>query len=156
LAVGLHLVVVMGRSVLPPSEIPTLVNERGEFPNDPVTAGLKYYFSRQSQEELQREMAAQFEKFQSTGLPFSHIDGHLHMHTHPVVFSAALKLGERHGVRRMRVPEEELGLALRFSRSIFRKHLLVYLLLAGPHDEKTSQGETVSFAERFMDSATGK
>ena len=122
LAVGLHLVVVMGRSVLPQSEIPTLVNEKGEFRNDPLAAGFKYYFSRQAQEELQREIAAQFEKFESTGLPFSHIDGHLHMHTHPVVFSAALKLGEHHGVRRMRVPEEELGWALRFKpEQVLRK-----------------------------------
>ncbi len=133
LTVGLHLVVVMGRSVLPPSEIPTLVNERGEFPDDPLTVGLKYYFSRQAQKELQKEMAAQFEKFQSTGLPFSHIDGHLHMHTHPVVFGAALKLGEQYGVRRMRVPQEELGLALRFRHEhVFRKtiHWFIFRWLA--------------------------
>jgi len=150
LAVGLHLVVVMGRSVLPKREIPTLINDEGEFPNDPLSAGLKYYFSRRAQEELGREMAAQFEKFRSTGLPLSHIDGHLHMHTHPVVFRAALKLGELYGVNRMRVPEEELGLALRFKREhIVKKtiHWFVFSWLARTM-KKQLRAKKFSFAGR--------
>jgi hopanoid biosynthesis associated protein HpnK len=150
LAVGLHLVVVMGRSVLPKSEIPNLVNNERRFPSDPITVGLKYYFSRRAQEELGREMAAQFEMFRSTGLPFSHIDGHLHMHTHPIVFGKALKLGEQYGVRRMRVPEEELRLALRFKREhVFRKtvHWLVFSWLARSM-KKHLRAKKFSFVER--------
>ena len=150
LAVGLHLVVVMGRSLLPPSEIPTLVNERGEFPNDPLAVGLKYFFSRQARDELQKEMAGQFEKFQSTGLPFSHIDGHLHMHTHPVVFATAVKLGEQYGVRRMRVPQEELGLALRYRpEHIFRKTIywFIFCWLARVM-KKTLRMKKFSFVEK--------
>ena len=116
LAVGLHLVVVMGRSVLPKSVIPTLVNDERQFPSDPITVGLKYYFSRQAQQELEREMSAQFELFRSTGLPFSHIDGHLHMHA-PCCFWEGVEVGRTIRVRRMRVPEEELRLALRFKRA---------------------------------------
>ncbi|PYV88356.1 MAG: hypothetical protein DMG05_15680 [Acidobacteria bacterium] len=77
LAVGIHLVTVMGRSVLPRSEIPALVDEKGLFSCHPGLAGLKYYFSKQARAQLRKELAAQFEKFQSTGLPFSHIDAHL-------------------------------------------------------------------------------
>jgi len=159
LAVGLHLVVVMGRSVLPPNEIPTIVNERGEFPDDPLTVGLKYYFSRRAREELGKELAAQFEMFQSTGLPFSHIDGHLHMHTHPVIFRAALKLGEQYGVKRMRVPEEELVLALRFRRDdVFMKtiHWFVFSWLAHIM-KKDLRAKKFSFVERVYGTLqTGK
>src|SRR5947209_16345510 len=36
LGVGLHLTLLMGHSALPSKEIPGLVNESGEFLNDPV------------------------------------------------------------------------------------------------------------------------
>ncbi|MFN8008090.1 MAG: hopanoid biosynthesis-associated protein HpnK [Terriglobia bacterium] len=128
LAVGLHLVVVMGRSVLPSAAIPNLVDRQGCFSNSPVAAGLNYFFSRQAQLELEKELTAQFERFQSTQLPFSHIDGHLHMHTHPVVFKLAMRLGIQFGVQRMRVPEEELGLALRYGFGHFPRKILHGLL----------------------------
>ena len=114
LAVGIHLVTVVGRSELPHSEIPSLVDEDRNFSNDPTAAGLKYFFSIGARRELRREIAAQFEKFHSTGLPLSHIDGHLHLHVHPVIFNAALELGAKYGARRMRVPDEERRLALNF------------------------------------------
>jgi hopanoid biosynthesis associated protein HpnK len=117
LAVGIHLVAVMGRSVLPQSEIPTLVDEAQNFSNNPTAAGLKYFFSPQSRREIRREIAAQFAKFHETGLKLSHVDGHLHLHVHPVIFNEALKQAITYGARRMRVPEEERDLALGFDGS---------------------------------------
>ena len=114
LGVGIHLVTVVGRSVLAASDIPSLVDQDRNFSNNPTAAGLKYFFSPQARAELRRELAAQFAKFHSTGLPLSHIDGHLHLHVHPVIFNAALELGEKYGCRRMRVPQEELRLAIGF------------------------------------------
>jgi hopanoid biosynthesis associated protein HpnK len=116
LAVGIHLVTVMGRAVLAPATIPTLVDLRGYFSPNPIVAGLKYYFSPQARRELHRELDAQFETFSATGLRLSHIDGHLHLHVHPVIFHIALELGARYGVRRMRVPQEEYRLAIGFDR----------------------------------------
>jgi hopanoid biosynthesis associated protein HpnK len=117
LAVGIHLVTVVGRSVLPHSEIPTLVDQDGNFSNNPTAAGLKYFFSLRARRELRKELAAQFEKFHRTGLQLSHIDGHLHLHVHPVIFNAALELGGKYGCRHMRVPVEERRLALEFDRA---------------------------------------
>jgi len=130
LAVGIHLVTVVGKSALSPSEIPTLVDREGNFSNNPVSAGLKYYFSRRSRRELRKELAAQFDRFRSTGLPLSHIDGHLHLHVHPVIFNAALALGAEYGARRMRVPVEERQLALNFDGSN-RLQKTVFTLLFG-------------------------
>jgi len=117
LAVGIHLVTVVGKSVLAHSEIPSIVDRMGRFSNDPVSAGLKYFFSSTARRELRREIRAQFEKFKATGLPLSHIDGHLHLHVHPVIFKTALELGVGYGCRRMRVPVEERALALKFDSS---------------------------------------
>src|SRR5438552_17958710 len=61
LAVGLHLVLVCGRSALTPAEIPHLVDTQGNFPYSPFVSGLRYYFSSQVQTELQREIHAQME-----------------------------------------------------------------------------------------------
>jgi len=131
LAVGIHLVTVVGKSVLPHSEIPTLVDREGNFSNNPTAAGLKYYFSPQARRELRKELAAQFEKFHSTGLQLSHIDGHLHLHVHPVIFKAALELGAKCGVRRMRVPAEERQLALEFDRTNLLQKTVHTLLFGG-------------------------
>src|SRR6185369_9807229 len=131
LAVGIHLVTVVGRSVLPHSQVPSLVDQDGNFSNNPTAAGLKYYFSPQARRELRRELAAQFEKFHSTGLPLSHIDGHLHLHVHPVIFNIALELGEKYGAKRMRVPVEERHLALKFDRRDVARKTIYAMLFGG-------------------------
>jgi hopanoid biosynthesis associated protein HpnK len=131
LAVGIHLVTVVGKSVLSHSEIPALVDREGNFSNNPTAAGLKYYFSPRARRELRKELAAQFEKFHSTGLPLSHIDGHLHLHVHPVIFNAALDLGAKYRARRMRVPAEERRLALAFDRANLLRKTIHTLLFGG-------------------------
>jgi hopanoid biosynthesis associated protein HpnK len=123
LGVGLHLVAIMGKSVLPHSEIPHLVDARGFFSPRPELAGWRYYFSRQAREELRKEIAAQFARFHATGLPLSHVDGHLHLHVHPVIFREALQQAKAYGCRHMRVPVEQLGLALAFDRQQLTKKL---------------------------------
>jgi len=88
LAVGIHLVTVQGKSVLPHAESPIWSMGRS-FPRKSCCRGLKYYFSRVAREQLTKELAAQFRRFHFTGLKLSHVDSHLHMHVHPVVFAAA-------------------------------------------------------------------
>ena len=150
LGVGIHLVTVVGKSVLPHSEIPTLVDEEGNFSNNPTAAGLKYFFSPRARRELRTELAAQFEKFHSTGLPLSHIDGHLHLHVHPVIFDAALELGAQYGTRRMRVPDEERRLALQFDSSNVGLKTVHALLFGGlaRHMNKKLRARGFSFPER--------
>jgi len=116
LAVGIHLVTVQGKAVLPHADIPNLVDRGGHFPHSAVAAGLKYYFSKAAREQLTRELTAQFQRFHATGLKLSHVDSHLHMHVHPVIFAAAIELGECCGVRRMRVPQDDFRLAVRFQK----------------------------------------
>jgi hopanoid biosynthesis associated protein HpnK len=116
LAVGLHLVLVLGRAALPHSVIPNIADQRGNFTNSSFRAGIQYYFSPAARRELQREMRAQFERFAATGLPFSHVDGHTHLHQHPVVFDELIGLCEEFGVRRVRVVKGEMRLSLKLDR----------------------------------------
>jgi len=116
LAVGLHLSLVLGRSALQPEEIPHLVNSRGVFSLSPFRAGMNYYFSPPARREVRREMRAQFEKFAATGLAFSHVDGHNHLHMHPVVFDELVRLCEEFNVRRLRVVRSETSVHFQITR----------------------------------------
>jgi chitin disaccharide deacetylase len=116
LAVGLHLVLVLGRAALPHAEIPTITDAQGNFTNSSFQAGIKYYFKAAARRELRREMRAQFEKFAAAGLPFSHVDGHTHLHQHPVIFAELIRLCEEFGVKRVRVVKGEIRLSLRLDR----------------------------------------
>ena len=114
LAVGLHLVVLGGKAVLPPEAIPRLVDGDGRFPRGAFPAGVRYFFSAAARAELVREMRAQFEAFRATGLPLSHVDGHHHMHLHPTVFALLLPLAQEYGARGIRVSvADELIFSLR-------------------------------------------
>jgi hopanoid biosynthesis associated protein HpnK len=150
LAVGIHLVTVQGKSALPHSEIPSLVDRESNFPDSPVAAGLKYYFSRAARHQLTRELAAQFQRFHATGLKLSHVDSHLHMHVHPVIFSATLELAEHYGARCMRVPRDDFWLAVRFQRQDLpgkAAGALAFWLLTR-HMKKRLLERGFSFAER--------
>ncbi len=114
LAVGLHIVLADGRAALPPTDIPHLVDAEGQFPRDPVCAGFRYaLLGRRGRKELRRELAAQFERFASTGLPLSHVDGHCHLHVHPAVFPEIVPLAKRYGARGFRLPKDRFRLAAR-------------------------------------------
>ena len=117
LSVGLHLVVICGRATLPAGRIPLLAAPLGRFSDSPVRAGLRYQFNRLAQEQLRLEIRAQLEKFHRTGLQLSHVDGHLHMHLHPVVLKALIDLAGEFGIGAIRLPGEELGMTLRLDRS---------------------------------------
>lgn len=110
LRVGLHLVLVEGRPVMPPAEVSALVDDAGEFPTDLVRAGIRFFFLRRVRQQLEKEITAQFEAFRRTGLALDHVNAHNHMHLHPTILGLILKIGRRYGMRAVRVPYEPLGL----------------------------------------------
>lgn len=106
LAVGLHLVLVQGRPVLPAPEIAPLLMQNGSFPESPAWAGLRYFFHPRARAALAAEIRAQFEAFRRAGLQLDHVNGHTHLHIHPTIFSLLLEIGRDYGMRAMRVPYE--------------------------------------------------
>ena len=108
LGVGLHLTLLCGHSALPPEQIPGLVNAKGEFSNNPASAGFRYFFQRSLREPLRREIHAQFQKFRATGLPLDHVNGHLHLHLHPAVFRILMADADQLGIKRLRLTFDPL------------------------------------------------
>lgn len=109
LAVGLHVVVVRGKSVLPHRDIPHLTDKNGKFDNHLVRAGIQYFFSPRVRRQLAAEIRAQFEAFRQTGLKLDHVNAHNHMHLHPTILSLILHIGRDYGLKAVRVPYEPPG-----------------------------------------------
>ena len=106
LRVGLHVVLVEGRPVLPASAIPHLTDENGLLRSDMAALGTLIACNRQARRQLTAEMTAQFEAFSATGLPLDHCNAHKHFHLHPVVGGLFAAIGARFGLRAARVPLE--------------------------------------------------
>jgi chitin disaccharide deacetylase len=133
LGVGLHLALVCGRSALPPAAVPDLVNTQSQFSNNPATAGFRYFFSASCRSQLRDEITAQFEKFRATALPLDHVNGHLHLHLHPVVFKILCDNAATWGIRTMRLTRDPFFLNARIASGhwIYRlSHSIVLSLLS--------------------------
>jgi chitin disaccharide deacetylase len=57
-------------------------------------------------EQLRAEIHAQFRKFHATGLPLDHVNGHLHLHLHPVIFKILMEDAEKLGIRHLRLTRD--------------------------------------------------
>lgn len=150
LAVGLHLVLVCGKAVLPSSEIPHLVDDKGNFSNKAYRAGLDYQFNTAAHQELKQEIRAQLEKFRDTGLRLSHVDGHLHLHSHPVVLRALMELVDEFNIKVIRLPSEELRLTLNLDKSDLGNKLIWSIVFnrLRRYGEGLLKAKNISFAQR--------
>lgn len=133
LGVGLHLALVCGRAALPCQTIPGLVDQNGNFTNNPVSAGCRYFFLSQLQAQLHAEMEAQFEKFHATGLSLDHVNGHLNIHLHPTVFKILMANTDKWCIRRVRLTDDRFRLSCRLTSGqwLYRaSHAFIYRALS--------------------------
>jgi chitin disaccharide deacetylase len=106
LRVGLHLVLVEGKPVLPVSQVPDLVDATGHFRTDMARAGAAMFFLPNARAQLKAEIEAQFAAFAATGLAFDHVNSHKHFHLHPTIAAMMVEAAAKHGVKGARVPLE--------------------------------------------------
>jgi hopanoid biosynthesis associated protein HpnK len=106
LRVGLHLVLVEGRPVLPASTVPDLVDSSGYFRTDMARAGAAMFFFPKVRRQLAAEIDAQFAAFAATGLTLDHVNAHKHFHLHPTIADLIVKAAAMYGVKGARVPLE--------------------------------------------------
>jgi hopanoid biosynthesis associated protein HpnK len=125
LAVGLHIVLVEGRPVLPPADIPDLVGPDGFFRRDMVACAVDIFFKPRARRQLAAEITAQFEAYRATGLPLDHVNTHKHFHLHPTIAGHILKIGKAHGLNAMRVPLEPRDILMKADGGAMIKPALV-------------------------------
>ncbi len=116
LRVGLHLVLVEGRPILPRARVPDLVDGAGFFRNDMAASGARMFFSSAARAQLAAEINAQFEAYAATGLTLDHCNAHKHFHLHPTILGLMVTIGRRFGLRAMRVPSEPRNVLAKIER----------------------------------------
>jgi hopanoid biosynthesis associated protein HpnK len=130
LHVGLHVVLVNGRPVLPPERVPDLVGSDGAFLTDLALAGRRFFFRPGARSQLRAEIRAQFEAFAATGLVLDHVNAQNHMHVHPTVLTTILHVGRAFGMKAVRIPYEPALASWRGTRFDLRRRVAEELNLA--------------------------
>jgi predicted glycoside hydrolase/deacetylase ChbG (UPF0249 family) len=77
---------------------------------------LRFFLKRSLRGQLAAEIRAQFSRFRGTGLKLDHVNGHLHIHLHPIVFRLLVQSSEEFGMDRMRLTRDPFWLNARLAR----------------------------------------
>ncbi len=139
LGVGLHVTLVDGVPVLPPGQIPDLVNAEGRFTKKPNLLGAKIFLAPWVRRQVEAELRAQFEAYRATGLRLDHVDSHHHYHLHPTVFRLLIPLAAEYGAKGVRIPIEprwkpgRRGAAQRLSDALYGRLAQAMRALAERH-----------------------
>jgi hopanoid biosynthesis associated protein HpnK len=134
LGIGLHLTLLCGHSTLEPQRIPGLVDQHRAFSSNPVGVGLRYFVSRLLRAQLEAEIDAQFDRFNRTGLKLDHVNGHLHLHLHPTVFSILMRRARDWNITHLRLTWDPFWFNTRLARGHWAYrgvHAALYHVLAG-------------------------
>ena len=134
LGVGCHVVLVDGEPVLPPREVPSLVDQNtGCFPPS-LTTFLRRLFTGQIRSaEIEAETAAQIALLKSAGLRLTHVDTHKHTHMFPPVLGPLLRAARSAGIRAVRNPfEPEWAVRVTPRASLVRAAEVIALRRLGP------------------------
>jgi chitin disaccharide deacetylase len=116
LDVGLHLVVCRGYSILRPERLPGIVDESGRFHDQPVLAGMRYFFNRRVRGYLRDELRAQVDSHLKLVGCLNHLDGHLNFQVHPAIAGILIELATEYRIPFIRLPREPLLTTLRLAR----------------------------------------
>lgn len=113
LDVGLHAVVCRGRSILDASRLGAAVRGPGQFIDNPVAAGMRYFFDRSMRAAMTDELRAQVERHLELVGYLNHIDGHLNFHVHPLFADILVNLAVEYKVPCIRLPRERVMTTIR-------------------------------------------
>jgi predicted glycoside hydrolase/deacetylase ChbG (UPF0249 family) len=106
LGIGVHLTLVDGTPMLPPSRIPSLVEDDGRFRASWKPFIVACLRGRVAFEEVERELTAQIDRIRSESVRPTHLDAHKHVHAFPPIFAMVARLAERFRIPVVRVPYE--------------------------------------------------
>ena len=108
LDVGVHLTLIEEKSVLPPVEIPSLVNNAGYFRKSAKHFTSDYLFNRIMLDDVRRELRAQIQKIHREHILLSHVDSHQHIHIIPKILSITMELTHEFQIKAIRAPFEQI------------------------------------------------
>lgn len=108
LGVGIHFTLANGNPVLSPAEIPSLVTSTGQFHNNYIEFLKLFLQGKIVLDEIRKELSAQLEKIQRTGLNLTHFDSHQHLHHIPRIIDITIDLAKSANIKAMRVADTKI------------------------------------------------
>ncbi|MGB9862611.1 MAG: carbohydrate deacetylase [Candidatus Saccharicenans sp.] len=100
ISIGIHFNLSVGKPVSPPSEVPSLINEYGEFLGDVFAR--KLFLGEIRYNEIVKELEAQIKLLFDLGVMPTHWDGHQNKHLYPQFFCAAMNVAKKYNIFKMR------------------------------------------------------
>jgi len=101
---GVHLMIVQGEPVLPPDNVPSLVQGDGKFLPGYGEFMARYLSGGVRDEEVEAEWTAQIARMRGAGVRMTHLDSIQHLHLVPGLFRIALRIARANGILAMRFP----------------------------------------------------
>ncbi|MDY4919974.1 MAG: hopanoid biosynthesis-associated protein HpnK [Phascolarctobacterium sp.] len=156
LGIGIHLTLVGGVApLLPASEVPSLVDERGLFVSDYVAFAKRFYLGAVKQCELEAELRAQIEMALASGLNITHIDSHQHTHVLPFVNRLVIRLCSEYNIKRIRIPKEGYFFSGGFAAGLGRKIGRAGLSFCADMAAMAADGRGLKHPEHFFGMLAG-
>jgi len=106
LGIGIHLNLSEGTPISDPSQLGSLINERGRFHLLPVQMLRKLMVKGICLCKVEMELRAQIEKVLNAGIAVTHLDGHKHFHIIPQFLQIALRLAQEYKIPAIRCAGE--------------------------------------------------
>jgi len=100
ISIGIHFNLSVGSPVCKPKEIPSLINEKGEFHGAHFSSLIMK--GKIVEEEMLKELRAQAKLLKSQGVRISHWDGHQNKHLYPLFFRCGMTVAEEFGIEAIR------------------------------------------------------
>lgn len=121
LGIGIHLTLVGGVKPACRSGVNSLLTADGVFAEDYTVFAKKWYTGSIKKAELEKELTAQIEKVLAAGIKPTHIDSHQHMHVLPGIAGIVVRLCQKYGIKKIRMPGENIFWSGGFNAGIGRK-----------------------------------
>ena len=121
LGVGIHLTLVGGVKPACTSGVNSLLTADGVFAEDYTVFAKKWYTGSIKKNELIKELETQIEKVLAAGIKPTHIDSHQHMHVLPGIAGIVVRLCEKYGIKKIRMPGENIFWSGGFKAGMGRK-----------------------------------
>jgi len=100
ISIGIHFNLSVGSPVCKPKEIPSLVDEKGQFHGIRFSSLLMK--GKIAEEDMLKELRAQARILKSYGVEISHWDGHQNKHLYPPFFRSGMSVAKEFGIKAIR------------------------------------------------------
>ena len=160
--IAVHLNLWEGKSLLPPSDIPRLVDSDGYFKTS-FLGILRHYMigskveKKRILDEVEREWRAQIKKVIDTvkPRPITAVDGHIHIHMLPFLFRVATYLAKEYEIPEIRIVHEPFYFSDKFSECLSKLFLIniikhVVLKMCVPQDLRIAKKGGIKYPDAMI------